>query len=94
MADANLTRSVAYDRIDRILRLNLGDADYATFSQYLEQVYTAAPSSEEATDAQRWRWIRRNAVRMEDYAFSIDEDVEAYVDTMIAQGLEDAGRDL
>lgn len=46
--------------------------------------------SKDAVDAQRWRWIRRNVVRMEDYAFSVDDEVEAFVDAMIAQGLEEA----
>jgi hypothetical protein len=37
-------------------------------------------------DAARWRWIRNNVVRMEDYAFSVDEEVEAFVDAKIAGG--------
>ena len=35
------TRDVAYDQIDRFLRNNLSDADYADYSQALDRVYAA-----------------------------------------------------
>lgn len=38
----NETAALAYDLIDRFLRNNLGDEDYAEYSAALETVYTAA----------------------------------------------------
>lgn len=47
MANANITRDEAYDRIDRILRLNLDDINYATFSGLLDVVYGVSSGNEE-----------------------------------------------
>jgi hypothetical protein len=40
-------REAAYDQIDRFLRNNLSDEDYADYSQALDLIYTTAP---EGTD--------------------------------------------
>ena len=51
-----------------------------------ESVHLASAGDTEATarDAARYRWMRANAVVMADYAFSVDEEVEAVVDAAIA----------
>lgn len=51
------TPSEAYDAIDRYLRNNMDDADYATYSALLDSVYAAAPQQptqerDALTDAQ------------------------------------------
>ena len=56
--------SDAYDMIDRFLRNNLGDDDYADFSAALDSLCVAAPQQAEAVpndvtrDAARYLWLR------------------------------------
>ena len=45
MTEQNTTlRDAAYDHIDRYLRNNLSDEDYADYSQALDLIYTTAPT--------------------------------------------------
>jgi hypothetical protein len=44
MSDLSRTRDEAYDQIDRFLRNNMDDADYAEYSQALDCVYAAESS--------------------------------------------------
>ena len=51
----------AYDKIDRFLRNNLDDTDYADFSAALDLVYaddTPIAQTADAQDAARYRWLR------------------------------------
>jgi hypothetical protein len=44
-------RDAAYDQIDRFLRNNMDDMDYADYSQALDLIYTTAPSDSETQAA-------------------------------------------
>ncbi len=35
-------------------------------------------------DAERYRWMRKNAITLDDFAYYIDDEVEAFVDEQIA----------
>ena len=59
--------SDAYDMIDRFLRNNLGDDDYAEFSAALDSLCVATPQQAETVpsdvvrDAERYRWLRNES---------------------------------
>lgn len=57
MADANTTRDAAYDQIDRFLRNNLDDSDYADYSAALERVYGVGGSVSDADLEDVWQSI-------------------------------------
>lgn len=58
--ELKLSADEAYNLIDRFLRNNLDDTDYATFSDALEVLATpdAAEAGKDAIDAARYRKLR------------------------------------
>lgn len=35
-------------------------------------------------DAERYRWLRKNAITLDDFAYYVDDEVEAFVDAQMA----------
>lgn len=54
---------MSYDMIDRFLRNNLGDKDYAEYSAALDAACTpqSKPLTSQERDAQRWRFLMENS---------------------------------
>lgn len=44
LSPSSALRDAAYDQIDRFLRNNLNDVDYADYSQALDLIYTTSPA--------------------------------------------------
>lgn len=72
--------SRAYDTLDRFLRTNLGDDEYAQYSAALETIYQAGQSHREAIvtlKAEVEKWADRAARRTDDWHEAIAKAKEA-----------------
>lgn len=73
-------REIAYDAIDRFLRNNLGDDDYATYLDYLETVWQQDRPTSTPPDAGDRTGDSRNTPGIEDTAKLVSEIDEVLAD--------------
>ena len=57
---------------------NAQDFHIAANPQRIARLLDALESAQK--DAERWRWISSHPIVMDDYAFSVDDEVVAFVD--------------